>query len=342
MPVKPRKGVLFINLGSPDSPDIADIRKYLKEFLSDKRVMTMPAILRWMIVNLFIAPFRPAAIQKNYQSIWNEEGFPLIVHGKELTAAVSRLLGEEYLIELAMRYGKPTLHKSLEHLRHSSLEKLLIFPLFPQYASATTGSIVEKTMDIIKSWTVIPELKIISSFYQHSAFIHAWISQAKPFLESKPDHILFSFHGLPESHIAAADVSGRHCLQDVNCCQTDSKYHSGCYRAQCFKTASSLTKKLGLSESQVSISFQSRLGKAKWLEPLTIHHVKQLAGRGIKNLLVFCPSFVADCLETTYEIQDEVKSEFLASGGENLSLVPSLNSSQSWIEGLVAMVGEMF
>lgn len=334
-----RKAILLINLGSPQSPEISSIRRYLRQFLSDKRVMTMPAPLRWMIVNLFIAPFRPSAIQSSYQSIWSEQGFPLIVHAQELAAGVLPLLDKNWMIEIGMRYGQPDLNSVLEKIRLAGVEQLLIFPLFPQYSSATTGSIIEECMDIVQQWTIIPEMTFISSFYGHPLFIEAWRQLSAPLLQQQPDHVLFSFHGLPESHILEGDVTHKHCLKSDSCCLSENPIQ-GCYRAQCFKTAEKITEALSLDPSKCSISFQSRLGKAKWLEPYTIQYVKELAEKGVKNLLVFCPSFVADCLETTYEIQAEVKEEFLKSGGKSLVLVPSLNASQAWIEAVAGIIKE--
>ena len=339
MSLKANKAILLINLGSPQSPTRPSIRRYLRQFLSDRRVMTMPAPLRWMIVNLVIAPFRPSVIKSSYQSIWSDQGFPLIVHAEKLAAGVLTLLDESFLVEIGMRYGQPDLNKTLEKIRLAGVQQLLIFPLFPQYSSATTGSIIEQCMNIIRSWNVIPEVTFISSFYRHPKFIEAWRQRGESYIQQQPDHILFSFHGLPESHILEGDVTSKHCLKSASCCFSENAVN-GCYRAQCFKTAELIAEALSLDSSNYSISFQSRLGKAKWLEPYTNQYVKQLAEKGVKNLLVFCPSFVADCLETTHEIQAEVKEEFLKCGGKNLTLVPSLNSSQTWIQMLASIIKE--
>ncbi len=299
----------------------------------------MPAPLRWLIVNLVIAPFRPSAIKSSYQSIWSEQGFPLIVHAKKLATGISSLLDKTCLVEIGMRYGLPDLNNTLEKIRQTGVQQLLIFPLFPQYSSATTGSIIEECMNIIRGWNTIPEVTFVSSFYQHPLFIEAWRQRSQSLIQQHPDHVLFSFHGLPESHILDGDVTQEHCLKSDSCCLSENAIH-GCYRAQCFKTAGMIAETFSLDHSKYSISFQSRLGKAKWLEPYTTRHVKHLAEKGVKNLLVFCPSFVADCLETTHEIQSEIKEEFLNCGGESLTLVPSLNSSQPWIKAVASMIKE--
>lgn len=333
-------GVLLVNLGSPSAPTSREIRRYLKEFLSDKRVLTMPALMRWLIVNLFILPFRPHTIRHKYRSIWSAAGFPLIVHGKKLEQALTSALGESYQVILAMRYGSPAIQHALERFRTSGIKKLLVLPLFPQYSSATSGSTIESVLESIKSWESFPELIVIPSFYTHAGFLNAWETLVRDYSNEKPDHTLFSFHGLPEKHILQADHSRQYCLKVEECCQTLSAKNQACYRAQCVYTAHQIAGRLGLNQSQFSISFQSRLGRAKWLEPYTGKHVADLAKKGIKRLLVVCPSFVADCLETTEEILVEVKQTFLDNGGESLLLVPSLNSHPAWIEALLSLIRE--
>lgn len=306
----------------------------------DKRVMTLPFVIRWMIVSFFIAPFRPHAIAGKYASIWEEDGFPLITHGQRLAEQVSQRLGDDVMVQLAMRYGTPGILQSLERFRMAGIGRLLVVPLFPQYASATSGSIVERVIEDIKTWRAMPELMTISSFYDHPRFIDAWVSQASSRVSERIEHLLFSFHGLPESHIREADPTGAHCLESEECCRTIGWKNRSCYRAQCYATAHAIARAFKLDPRQYSISFQSRLGRAKWLEPYTIDHVKVLAQSGIKRLTVCCPSFVADCLETTEEIEVEVQAAFRSSGGEALDLIPSLNSSQSWVEALSDMVRE--
>lgn len=333
-----KTGVLLVNLGSPDSPSTTHIRNYLAEFLSDKRVMAMPSILRWLILWLFILPFRPSAIKSKYQSIWNGKEFPLLQHGKCLVEGVASQLGEGFSVNLAMRYGTPSLQQQLIELQKQKISRLLVFPLFPQYSSATTGSILEKVLRIISSWEVIPELVTVSSYCDEPSFINSWVSRAQSCMEKRPDWILFSFHGLPESHIVKGDISGDICLKTDNCCAVYNSSNTTCYRAQCFQTAREIERKLNTGDIGRSVSFQSRLGRSRWLEPYTIDEVRRLAEQGIKRLMVFCPSFVADCLETTEEILMEVKNEFIAKGGEELLLVPSLNSENHWVSAVAGMI----
>ncbi|MBU2512561.1 ferrochelatase [bacterium] len=337
-----KKGILFVNLGSPDSPSIKDIRSYLKEFLSDPRVMTMPTIIRWMLLNFYILPLRPKKIKPKYEFIWDGEGFPLVSHSRNLADKVADVLGKEFTVRVAMRYGLPSIEQEINQLHEEGVSELLVFPLFPQYSSATTGSVVEKAMEVMKNWQILPKLIINSHFYDHASFIESWCKKGDRYWEQKPDHVLFSFHGLPESHIIKGDSSGKHCLKTEDCCSTIDDRNYGCYRAQCFKSAKMLASALSIPNELFSISFQSRLGKAKWLEPHTVETVRKLAADGIKKLLVFCPSFVADCLETTEEIQFEVKDEFIKAGGKELELVPSLNSDSKWAVGLAEIIRENF
>lgn len=332
-----KTGVLLINLGSPDSPRPADLRRYLKQFLSDPRVMGMPAPLRWLILNAFILPFRPRKIQKKYDFIWQEQGFPLICHGQKLQQRLSEQL-PHLKIRLGMRYGNPSLREALDAFRKDGIDELIVLPLFPQYASATTGSILEEVMRCMEDWETFPGLRCIRDFYDHPGFIKAWQSLGADFWARRPDHVLFSFHGLPESYVEKADLSGHHCLKSDDCCSTIASVNSGCYRAQCFQTARQIAVALGVPEAKWSVSFQSRMGRARWLGPYTTDKVAELASKGVGNLLVFCPSFVADCLETTEEILVEIKDLFLQHGGKQLELVPSLNSSDAWVEALVDLL----
>ena len=247
-------------------------------------------------------------------------------------------LGQEYAIELAMRYSQPSIKSSLKRMAHSGISDLVVIPLFPQYASATTGSVLETIFETIKSWTVFPRLIVLSQFHSRPGFIRSWASVAKAYLRETPDHILFSFHGLPEKHILKADQSGSRCLSSEQCCQKLSSENHGCYRAQCFQTARSIADAVGIQEKDYSVGFQSRLGRAKWIEPYTSEVIEKLATEGVRKLLVFCPSFVADCLETVEEIQVEEEKRFLESGGRELILVPSLNAENVWVDALAEMI----
>lgn len=333
-----RKGVLLINLGSPDNHSPGAIRRFLREFLSDPRVMDIPAPARWLILNLFILPFRPGKITHKYKRIWEADGFPLIKHGRKVVQKLSHIANGEYSIELAMRYGSPSIDQALNNLRASGMDELLVLPFFPQYASATTGSVLEKVFSIIKQWQVIPRTFCITSFYDQAGFIACWVKKGRPYLLQNPDHLLFSFHGLPESHILKSDRTAAHCLQDSACCQKITRLNSDCYRAQCYQTAKKIAEGLHIEESKYTVSFQSRLGRSQWIQPSTGSTVKQLAKKGVEHLLVFCPSFVADCLETIEEISVQERQNFLEFGGRTLTLVPSLNSEEDWIEVIRSMI----
>lgn len=331
------KCVLLINLGSPEKPETGAIRQYLRSFLSDPRVMDMPGIIRWMILNLMILPSRPAAILPMYKKLWDGKRFLLVKYSEELSQALDKELGQEYTVRIAMRYGKPAISKILDEIRNDGFSELIIVPLFPQYASATSGSILEEVFRTIQNWMVFPEIQTISSFFNHPGFVHAWCQIARPYLDASPDHILFSFHGLPESQILKADNSG-HCLSDKSCCDGLEPSNQHCYRAQCFQTARSIARMLGLNADRYSVSFQSRLGPTKWIGPATSTIIEQLAAGGVKDLLVLCPAFVADCLETVEEIGVEEKERFIQGGGRQLTLVPSLNSEPVWVEALANLI----
>jgi len=329
-----KRNILLINLGSPERPDTGSIRKYLRTFLSDPRVMDMPVIIRWLVLYLFILPFRPGVILPKYKKIWDGERFLLVKMGQQLVQALSEKLGPSFQVQMAMRYSEPSIENVLKRFKMSNSSELLVVPLFPQYASATTGSILERVFDTLKSWTVFPRIRVIPHFFDNPGFINAWACIAEPYLAKNPDHILFSFHGLPEKHILKADHSGSHCLSSDNCCTNLDSTNYNCYRAQCFQTARLIAASLGIEEERYSIGFQSRLGRTQWIGPATSELVVKLAEKGVRHLLVCCPSFVADCLETVEEIQHEEQERFLESGGEVLTLVPSLNVERIWVDAL--------
>lgn len=332
-----KKGVLLINLGTPQKPAQSEIRRYLKLLLSDPRIMDMSRMLRWLILNLMILPFRPRKILNKYQSIWGEDGFPLLKHSRDLVKKISQKLPDNYILELAMRYGDPSINDSLKRLQILGLNELIIIPLFPQYSSATTGSALDYVFKEISNWQTIPNIRCISSFYDQPEFIKAWIEKAKPLMKEKVDHYVFSFHGLPEQQILKSD-SQHHCLQSNDCCKEISPANLNCYRAQCFETAAKIIRGLEVEDSQTSICFQSRLGRSQWIQPSTHDTIKKIAHRGNSRILVFCPSFVADCLETLNEIQSEEAEYFKKYGGGELILVPSLNADKFWVESVLSMI----
>lgn len=325
-------GILLANLGTPHSPEPKHVFRYLNEFLTDKRVIDYPWLKRQLLVRGIIVPFRYKQSAELYKKIWLKEGSPLLIHGHEVKSKLQEKLGSQYHVSLAMRYQSPSLSSALEEMQKANVSEIIIFPLFPQYASATTGSVHQKVMEGIKHWNVIPKLSFISSYPDHPALIHAYCERAKQYDLKSYDHILFSFHGLPERQIKRADSSGK-CLKG-ECCQTLTANNQYCYKAQCHATTRAIVKELGLSTSDYTICFQSRLGSEPWLEPYTSDVIEALAIKGKKKVLVFCPAFVCDCLETTCEISIEYAHLFREHGGEELQLVEGLNSHPAWIEAI--------
>jgi protoporphyrin/coproporphyrin ferrochelatase len=334
---KPKTGVFLINLGTPDSPSVPDVRKYLREFLMDGRVIDIPAFNRWFLINFVIAPFRAPQSAKGYHELWTKEGSPLKVYGEKLCNLVQKTLGENYHVVLGMRYQNPSIHHALKEFKDKGFEKIIVVPLYPQYASASTGSTIEKVMDEMKSWEVVPTVKIISQFFEHPLFIKAFAQLGSEYLKkAQYDHVLFSYHGLPERQILKASCDNYCRLGD--CCNVYHSKNKYCYRAQCFETTRLLAKELGIKEGGYTVCFQSRLGKTPWIKPYTDEVIKQLPSKNIKSVLVLSPSFVADCLETTIEIGVEYKKMFNDLGGSRWDMVESLNLSPVWVECLKDMV----
>lgn len=332
-----KKGVLLVNLGTPDAPTYWAVRRYLKQFLLDKRVIDIPWINRNLLVRGIIAPFRAASSAKLYQKLWTENGSPLKYYGERLTEGVKPLLGDDYIVELAMRYQSPSIESALEKLLNQQIEELIVLPLFPHYASASTGSVHEEVMRVLSTKNVIPNVKFINSYYDHPPMMDIFAENARTFDIESYDHVLFSYHGLPQRQLIKGDTCN-HCLQSEDCCQTLSAKNQFCYSAQCYGTTKALVKLLDLQEGNYTTCFQSRLGRTPWIQPYTSEIIEELAEKGAKRLLVFSPAFVADCLETTVEISDEYQEEFEEKGGEQVDLVPSLNDNPKWIKVVADMV----
>ncbi|MBC7473290.1 MAG: ferrochelatase [Candidatus Sericytochromatia bacterium] len=334
---KTKKAILLVNLGTPNSPEPSDIRVYLNEFLSDPRVIDIHPVGRFMLVKMIILPTRPRKVSKYYKHIWMDNGSPLLVHGRKVQEQLQKKLGDDYDVQLAMRYGNPSIQKALDKFKSSIYESIKVIPLFPQYASASTASVIEKVMRIVKDWPSIPNIDIKSYFYNDPDYIHACVEVGKTYLtKEKYDHILFSFHGIPERHIKNGDYEN-YC-KFGSCCETITEKNQFCYRAQCVQTAYSIAEKLGFTKEQFTICFQSRLGRTPWIKPYTDFVIKEMAQKGHKKLLVFAPSFVSDCLETAYEISVEYDELFKSVGGEKVQLVESLNSNPVWIDALEKIV----
>lgn len=337
--MKAKKGVLLVNLGTPDSPSVPDVRKYLDEFLMDSRVIDINAFQRTLLVKGAIVPFRSPKTAKLYKEIWNEEtGSPLLHISKEQTALLQQVLGGDYHVELAMRYQSPSIEDALDRLQKAMVDHLLVLPLFPQYASASTGSVLEKVMKLISKWHTFPKLSFINQFFEDDLMIEAFADMGMQKNPKNYDHVLFSFHGLPVRQLKDVDNSGKHGCDAPTCCQQMTPKNKFCYSAQCYETARLIADQLNLDQNRYTVCFQSRLGKDPWVQPYTSDVLQKLAAKGVKRLLVFCPAFVADCLETVYEVTVEYGEEFKRLGGEHVELVPSLNTHPKWIESLKRMV----
>ncbi|MCC5791722.1 MAG: ferrochelatase [Legionellaceae bacterium] len=326
-----KKGLLLLNLGTPDSPEVPAVRRYLAEFLSDYRVIDLPAPLRYLLLYAFILPFRPRQSAHAYQAIWRPEGSPLLLYSQSLSEKVQSQLGSQWQVALGMRYGTPSIASAVAALQDCA--SITVLPLFPQYSSAATGSAIEKTLHTIQQQRILPNLQIIRDFCTAPAFIEAQAALLRPLI-AHHEHLLFSFHGIPERHLTKEGCQPV-CPQ---ACPALTLANQACYRAQCYATARALAKALALTETQYSVAFQSRLGKTPWIQPYTDAYLPELAQGGIKNILVSCPSFVADCLETLEEIGMRAKAQWQSLGGEKLTLAPCVNDSALWVEGLVKLV----
>ncbi len=334
-------GVLLIQLGTPDSPEKSDVRKYLSEFLNDPRVIDIAWLPRKLLVNGIIVPFRTSNSSKIYKKLWDHGGgvSPLITHSQNLQKKLAKKFdGQNVTIELAMRYKNPSMDSVLERMHKANYDKIIILPLFPQYASASSGSAIDKAMSIISKWWVIPEIEVISQFYENTGYLDSLVANAKKFDIPSYDHILFSYHGLPERQVDKVYENDDLC-QDQPCESEINEKNKFCYKATCYATTRLIAEKLGLSENQYTVCFQSRLDK-KWLEPFSDKVVEQLGKDGAKKLLVFSPAFVADCLETIIEIGDEYQEIFEANGGEKVQLVESCNDSDIFVDGLFELIAD--
>ncbi len=333
-----KKGILLVNLGTPDSPSTKNVRKYLTEFLNDPRVIDINAVGRFLLVNGIIVPFRAPKSAKLYRAIWTADGSPLMIHTKKLTDKVRAQLGDDYVVEYAMRYQNPSIASALDKLREAKVSSITVLPLYPHYASSSSGSTIEKVMEELAKWEVIPEVKIISKFYDNEGYMNAFVEKGQKHDISQYDHVIFSYHGLPERHIKKGSVHyGSDYCQLGKCCNTLTKSNQFCYRANCFYTTRELVKRLNIPENKYTTTFQSRLNN-KWIKPYSDSVIENLAKNGAKKILVFSPAFVADCLETIYEIGTEYQEIFHEHGGEKVDLVESLNDSDTWVNAVVEMV----
>ncbi len=330
-----KTGVLLINLGTPDSASPRSVYVYLKQFLNDPRVIDLPSILRYFLVNWLIVPFRHRKSAHAYQQIWGERGSPLLVHSQELADAVAKQLGDDYHVELGMRYGNPSIESAVSKLK--SCEKIITIPLFPQYSSAANGSAVEEFLRSVAMQWNIPQLIVNKDFYNNPDFIKAYAETIQTNLKAKnPDLIIFSYHGLPERHINKSECQST-CTRVLACPgMTDSNAY--CYRAQCYETTRLIANELNLDASRYLVTFQSRLGRTPWIQPFTDIELPKLAEKNIKNIAIVCPSFVSDCLETLEEINMRAREQWQELGGQEFTFIPCINTAPTWVSGLTKMI----
>jgi len=333
-----KQGVLLINLGSPDSPSVPHVRKYLREFLMDSRVLDAPWPVRAFVVYGCILPFRPKKSAEAYEQIWTPEGSPLVVTSRNVQRELQRHLGPDFVVELAMRYQNPSIASAIKSLHAQGIADVLVFPLFPHYAMSTWETAVVRAQEFAAKHAPGIKLQIPEPYYAEPSYIQALAASASDFLNAGYDHLLFSFHGLPERHLRKADPTQSHCLASGDCCERASSAHKTCYRAQCFSTVRAFTREARVPTEKFSVSFQSRLGRDPWLKPYTDSEFVRLAQSGVKKLLVMCPAFVSDCLETLEEVAIRGRETFLQAGGKEFTLIPCLNDHPQWICALESMV----
>jgi ferrochelatase len=323
-----------MNLGSPDSTEVKDVKKYLLEFLMDERVIDYPYIFRLLLVGGIIAPFRAPKSAEAYKAVWTKDGSPLVALTRQLQMALQGKVEEP--VEIAMRYGNPTMAAAYEKLlkRAPDLEEVIAIPLYPHYAMSSYETAVEHAKSVHRKNGYTFSLSFIKPFYNEPHYIQALTESIKPYLEQEYDQVLFSYHGLPQRHMTKADPTGSHCMKIQNCCEIDSPAHATCYRHQCWTTTRLLVKNLNIPQAKVGFSFQSRLGREEWLKPYTALRLTELPKEGVKKLVILCPAFVSDCLETLEEIAIAGKESFLGAGGETFTVVPCLNVHPLWVQAL--------
>ena len=328
------KAILLVNLGSPDSPAVPDVRRYLNQFLMDGRVIDMAWPLRRFVVGMILIN-RPKESGHAYEKIWTKEGSPLVVISKHVQALLQQRVSVP--VELAMRYQHPSIESAVKNLVAKGATEVLLIPLFPHYAMSSYESAVVEVERV--AGKIAPQMKLTVQppYYDRSDYIAALVASAADYLKPEYDHLLFSFHGIPERHIRKSDTTGCHCLATPNCCETPSPAHAHCYRAQCYRTAGLFAEQAGVPAGKWSVSFQSRLGKDPWLKPYTDYELPRLAIEGRKRMLVICPAFVSDCLETIEEIGMRGCEQFMAGSGKEYTRIPCLNEHPQWIEVLETM-----
>jgi len=333
-----KRGIVLMNLGSPDSTEVRDVRKYLDEFLMDGRVIDTPLLWRALLVKGIIVPFRAPKSAAAYKSIWTKDGSPLIVISKQLQEALQQQVDDP--VGLAMRYGAPAPWTAFDELleQQPDLEEVVLVPLYPHYAMSSYETAVEYARKIHRKRKYSFKLTVVPPFYDDPAYIEALVESIRPHLDKEYDKIVFSYHGIPERHVQKSDVTGQHCLKTNDCCSVDSKAHKTCYRHQCIVTTNKVAQALNIPASKYTFSFQSRLGRDEWLKPYTAVRLAKWPKEGVKKILILCPAFVSDCLETLEEMGEEGREIFLHAGGEEFTLLPCLNVHPMWITALKGLL----
>lgn len=335
-----KRGVLLINVGTPDEPTVKSVRAYLKEFLLDPDVIDIPAPLRHLLVRGIILRVRPKKIAPLYQKIWMEEGSPLRVYSDRITSSLDEMI-QNTEFEFGMRYGNPSIHSALQKLRDAGVDELLLLPMFPHYAQATTESSLKHAHKQLKALNWNPTLLEMNHFETENEYTIPLADSIRPHLTSDT-HLLFSYHGLPISHVKRIDSSKNHCQKVKNCCSIKCEANQMCYGHHCMETTLAVVAQLGLNEHQWSLSYQSRIGPVKWLEPSTMNKIVELVERGVKKLAIVAPAFLADGLETLEELDIGIREHFLEHGGKELTVIGCLNDDPAWIEGLGALIEKTF
>lgn len=333
-----RPGILLVNLGSPDSTSVADVRKYLDEFLMDERVIDIPALARWLLVKGIILNTRPRKSAEAYSAVWLPEGSPLIHISRQLAEHVQ--LRTEAPVALGMRYGNPSIASALAELKKHAIDEIRMVPLYPHYAMSSYETVVLKAREELQKMGWQIPLKVLPPFYKEPQYIAALCSSMQPYLDQAYDKIIFSYHGIPERHVQKTDPGGQHCLKVEDCCNKANETWNYCYRHQVVETTKAVVAQLQIPEDKYLITFQSRLGRTPWLQPFTDVVLQELPKQGVKKVLVVCPSFVSDCLETLEEIAMRGKEDFEAAGGEELVAIPCMNTHSDWIKTLADWIHE--
>lgn len=326
-----KTAVLLINIGTPDQPSVKSVRRYLFSFLNDRRVIDLPWLLQKILVNLIIVPFRAPKSTKLYKTLWTENGSPLTYYSNLVKNKLAKILPDNFDVYLAMRYENPNLKRILSEIEEKNYDRLIVFPQFPHYASSTTGTANQAVMDIVSKWNVMPEIRLINQFYEHTGYIQSFVKRMKEMKYESYDHIIFSYHGLPLRQVDKTHPG----IKSVDCtCNKEMPEHGKyCYKATCYHTSRIMADELSLKQEDYTVSFQSRLSN-NWLEPFTDQIIESLARKGKKNILVCAPAFVADCLETIVEIGVEYQELVHEVEGAKVTLVLSLNDMDDWIEAI--------